>query len=215
MAHVTPKDRRDLPTIKPVLDGAEAVMGFVPNSMLTMAHMAQLPVAFSILTSVVFGGDLKAVLAQYETAVPDQEDAESNLPPELVQLVAFSSSVSAGCRYCQAHTSHNAHRWGASQEKLDDILNFATSDHYSAAEKAAVALALAAGAVPNEARASHFDALREHFTDRQIVQIVGVIAMFGFLNRWNDTMATQLEAQPVDWAQSALGSIDWAVEKHA
>ena len=31
----------------------------------------------------------------------------------------------------------------------------------------------------------------------QIVEIVAVIATFGFLNRWNDTVATQLEDEPL------------------
>ena len=77
-----------------------------------------------------------------------------------------------------------------------------------------VALAMAAGRVPNEATPAHFEALKAHFSDRQIVQIVAVIAMFGFLNRWNDTMATELEDAPVAFAEKALATIDWAKGKH-
>ena len=190
-------------------------MGFVPNSMLTMAHMHQLPLAFSMLVGVVFGADLKALLAQYTDIAPDQNDPQDNLSPGLVQLIAYACSVSAGCRYCQAHTSGNAHRFGADQDKLDDILSFETSVHYTDAERAALALAFAAAAVPNEATAEHFDALRRYFNERQVVQIVAVISVFGFLNRWNDTMATQLEAEPVEWATSALGAVGWQVDKHA
>jgi AhpD family alkylhydroperoxidase len=215
MSHVEPRGIADVPELAPVFAGAEAAMGFVPNSMLTMAHMPQLPVAFMMLVNVVFGGDLKPVMAQMQAAIPDQDDPEAALPPGLVQLIAFASSVSSGCRYCQAHTSHNAHRLGEDQAKFDEILNFETSGAYSAAERAVVALALAAGAVPNEASAEHFERLREHFSERQIVQIVGVISMFGFLNRWNDPMATQLERPAVDFAAQALGAVDWTLGKHA
>ena len=55
-------------------------------------------------------------------------------------------------------------------------------------------------AVSNGPLPYHFAALREHYSEREIVQIVAVISLFGFLNRWNDTMATQLEASPVEFA---------------
>jgi hypothetical protein len=40
--------------------------------------------------------------------------------------------------------------------------------------------------------------------DEQVVEIVGVIAMFGFLNRWNDTLATPLEDEPLEFAEKHL-----------
>jgi hypothetical protein len=46
------------------------------------------------------------------------------------------------------------------------------------------------------------------------VEIVGVIAMFGFLNRWNDTLATPLEDEPVATAEKYLASNGWCVAKH-
>ncbi len=214
MANVAPRSQEELESLAPVFEGVEAVMGFVPNSILTMAHMPQLPVAFSLLTNVVFGGDLRVIIERLGAVVPEPDDVAENLPPGLVQLIAFATSVSAGCRYCQAHTSHNVTRSGEDVAKLDNILQFENSPVYSDREKAVLTLAFAAGAVPNESTGEHFAALREHFSERQIVQIVAVIAVFGFLNRWNDTMATQLEAQPSEFAASALGVVDWHVGKH-
>ena len=214
MAHLAPVDRAEAGTLESVFSAVEAGMGFLPNSMLTMAHMPQLPMAFMMLTSVTFGADLKGLMAAFAESVPDQGAAEENLPPAMVQLIAFSSSVASGCLYCQAHTSHNAHRQGEAKEKLAHILEFETHPDFSDAERAVVALAMAAGRVPNEAGPGHFEALKAHFSDRQIVQIVGVIAMFGFLNRWNDTMATELEDAPVAFAEKALATIDWAKGKH-
>jgi AhpD family alkylhydroperoxidase len=214
MSHVQPRSITDVPELADIFSGAEAAMGFVPNSMLTMAHMPQLPVGFMMLVNVVFGGDLKAVMAQMQSVVPELEDPEAALAPGLVQLIAFAGSVSSGCRYCQAHTSHSAHRLGEEQAKFDDVLEFETSAAYSDAERAVVGLALAAGAVPNEAAPEHFARLREHFNERQIVQIVAVISMFGFLNRWNDTMATQLEQPAVDFATESLDAVKWQVGKH-
>ena len=215
MSHVKPRPLGEPPGLQPVFQAAEAAMGFVPNSMRTMAHMPQLPFAFASLANVIFGGDLKALMAGLVDRIPEQEDAAQNLPPGLVQLIAFATSLAAGCRYCQAHTSHSAHRVGEDTAKFDAILTYDESPLFSEAERAALALAFAAGSVPNESDPGHFERLREHFTDRQIVQIAGVIALFGFLNRWNETLATELEATPRDFATTALRGVDWQVGKHA
>ena len=104
MAHVAPLSREQLAALEPVLAGAEANMGFVPNSMKTMAHMPQLTMAFSMLAGVVFGADLRPLMENFSAIVPEDENAGEALPPQLVQLIAYSVSLAAGCRYCQAHT---------------------------------------------------------------------------------------------------------------
>ena len=214
MAHLEPLTREQLPALEPMLAASEAMMGFVPNSMLTMAYMPQLNVAFTLLAGTVFGNDLQPTLQAAAQAVPTDENADQALAPELLQLIAYASSLAAGCQYCQAHTSHNAHRFGLSDEKLNEVLNFADSAVYSSAEKAVIDIAMAAGQVPNGTESAHFDALKEHFSQRQIVQIVATISLFGFLNRWNDTMATALEDMPMDFAASALGPSGWQAGKH-
>ncbi|MEM7000514.1 MAG: carboxymuconolactone decarboxylase family protein [Pseudomonadota bacterium] len=214
MSHLEPLDRADLQQLEPVLAASEAMMGFVPNSMLTMAHMPQLTMAFSMLAGTVFGADLKQLVQNNAPHVPQDPEAAAALPPDQVQLIAYATSLAAGCRYCQAHTSHNGVRFGLSEEKITNLLNYADSDAYSATEKALIGIALAAGAVPNEASKEHFDALKQHFSDRQITQIVGVISLFGFLNRWNDTMATQLEATPLAAADGLLATGGWQAGKH-
>jgi len=214
MAHVEPRSREELPELAKVLGMTEAVMGFVPNSALTMAHMPQLTMAYSMLAGVVFGADLRVLMEHYSDTVPAIEDASENLTPEQVQLIAFATSLSAGCRYCQAHTSAKFVAAGASIDKLNAILHFEDSDLFTSAERALIALALAAGQIPNESTATHFAALKAHFSDRQIVQIVGVISMFGFLNRWNDTMATALENKPVEFATGQLKAFGWELSKH-
>jgi len=215
MAHVEPRSRDELTELRKVMAITEASMGFVPNSMLTMSHMPQLPMAFSMLAGVVFGADLRAMFANYADSVPAQGATDQNLPPELVQLAAFAVSTSSGCRYCQAHTSLKFVDAGAAAEKLHDVLRYEESDLFSAAEKSLIALALAAGQTPNDVTEAHFRALRPHFSERQIVQIVAVIGLFGFLNRWNDTMATTLESKPVAFASHALTAFGWEVSKHA
>jgi hypothetical protein len=57
--------------------------------------------------------------------------------------------------------------------------------------------------------------LRKHWTEEQIVEIVRVISMFGFLNRWNDTLATPLEDEPVAIGEKFLAGHGWSPGKHA
>lgn len=39
-------------------------------------------------------------------------------------------------------------------------------------------------------------------------------ALFGFMNRWNDSLATSLEAEPVEVAEKFLAGQGWEVGKH-
>jgi alkylhydroperoxidase family enzyme len=103
----------------------------------------------------------------------------------------------------------------ASDQKIAAVWDFETSDLFSLAERAALRLALHAGYLPNEADQADFDELARHFDEDQIVEIVASIALFGFLNRWNDTMATQLEEHPRKVAERAIGSQGWEPGKHA
>lgn len=194
MALIRPESREELLELEPVFQLVEASMGFLPNSMLTMAHWPELVQTFTALGGTVLaGGELDA---------------------ELKQLIAFVVSNAAGCRYCQAHTSHNAVRAGASEAKIQASFEFESSDLFSEAERAALRVALHAGMNPNAVEPTHMDALRQHFTDKQCVEIVAVISLFGFLNRWNDTMATTLEDSPRAFASNALANTGWESAKH-
>ncbi len=215
MTHVKPVQRSEAGELEKFFKVAEAGMGFLPNSLLTMAHIRQLMPIFSVFVATVRGADAKELLEALGDQIPDQTDAEQNLAPDLIQLIAYASSLSSGCMYCQAHTSHGAHKQGVTEEKLQAILRYEDSDLYDEPEKAVVAISLAAGKVPNETDESHFKALGVHYDERQIVQIVAVISLFGFLNRWNDTMATQLESAPIEFAETVLSEGGWSLDKHA
>jgi alkylhydroperoxidase family enzyme len=95
------------------------------------------------------------------------------------------------------------------------VWEFATSALFSDAERAALRLALHAGLNPNETSAADFAELARHFDEGQIVEIVGTIALFGYLNRWNDTMATDLEERPAKVAHRALDATGWEPGKHS
>ena len=194
MTQISKKDRQELPALAPMLDMVEAGMGFVPNSMLTMAHWPELLDAF---------GGLGATILQ-----------TGDIEPELKQLIALVSSRASGCNYCQAHTSHSAHRAGAADAKIAAAFEFEQSPLFSDRERVALRFGWHAAMQPNATEPSDFAALKQFFSEREVVEIVAVVSLFGFLNRWNDTMATELEPQAVEFGNRALAESGWNRGKH-
>ena len=194
MARIDPLPREDLAEHEDFFQAAEQFMGFVPNSLFTMARVPGLFDAFSSLTRTVFFNDL--------------------ISPQLVQMLAFMSSAGSGCRYCQAHTAKSVGNLGVAEEKVAALWEFETSEHFDDAERAALRLAFNAGQVPNAATDADFDACKEHYTDDQIAAIVASVSVFGYLNRWNDTMATDLEDAPGGFADRVLVDGGWDAGKH-
>jgi uncharacterized peroxidase-related enzyme len=194
MPHVKPLDRESLPQFAELFERYDRIRGFLPNSILTMSRRPRIAEAFMQLNQAIL----------YEGTVPE----------DLKMMVAYMASSAAGCRYCQAHMANLSSVYGVADDKIQAIWSFEESDLFSEAEKAALRLALAAGSVPNTADASHFEALKKHFNDDEIVEIVASIALFGYLNRWNDTMATRIEDVPMALAERAIGPAGWSVGKH-
>ena len=69
---------------------------------------------------------------------------------------------------------------------------------FTEAERAVFDFAIAAASIPNGVTDEIAENLREHWDDGEIVEILGVVALFGYLNRWNDSMGTQLEEPAAD-----------------
>lgn len=124
------------------------------------------------------------------------------------------ASRAAGCNYCMAHTGHASELLGVSAEKDEALWDFENSPPFDEGERAALRVTLGAGQVPDCVTDEDFDALKAHFDDTQFVEIVAVISMFGFLNRWNDTMSTELEASPLAFGRAHLEQSGWNPEKH-
>lgn len=135
--------------------------------------------------------------------------------PRMVKQEAFMLlSLASGCRHCQAHGGYGLHAAGVPAERIQAIWNFERSDAFSEAERAIYAFALAAGSSPNAVTPDHFAELRKHYSDRQIMELLGVVAMSGFLNRYSDTLAVVTDQESLDWAGEVLGPLGWQPGKH-
>ena len=145
-------------------------------------------------------------------AVSDQETSEVDIG--FKRLIAHVTSRAAGCRYCMSHTAALSLSSGIDDAKLEAVWEYNTSLLFTEAERIALDVALAAGVVPNAVTDEMFAKLREHWSDGQIIEIVAMISMFGFLNRWNDTFATPLEDEALAIGQKYLGPHGWEAGKH-
>ncbi len=197
MPRITPVKREDVPELEDVFARAEKALGFVPNSFFTLARRPETARAFSRLSREVIG-------------VPGK------VPLALKRLVAHVASMSAGCQYCAAHSAESAASMdGVPPEKVAAAFDYERSPLFSDAERAALALAQAAGVQPNAVTDADMEEMKKHFDEDQIVELVTVICLFGWLNRFNDTMATELESRPRSFAEANLTPAGWHVGKHA
>jgi len=196
MALVRPLDENEFdPDLLEFVQFFKGPLGVIPNSVRTMARRPAIAKAFT---------DLNIAVMKCEGAVT----------PEFKRIIGYVTSYVSGCRYCQAHTILGSQRFGSSEDRLNDVWNFAASIHFTDAEKAALAFAHAAALVPNAVTDEIGEKLHEHWEEDDIVEIMAVIALFGYLNRWNDSMGSALEELPIEAGEKYLGNTDWEVGKH-
>lgn len=195
MALVTPLSaEHDLET-KKLAEFFNETLGFCPNSVLTMQRRPAISKAFINLN--------KAVMAN-----------EGRVTSALKRMIAWVSSNATGCRYCQAHAIRAAERYGAEQEQLDSIWEYKTHAAFSDAERAALDFSLAASLVPNAVDTEIKEALYKYWNEGEIVEMLGVISLFGYLNRWNDSMGTTLEEDAIESGKKYLGKHGFEIGKH-
>jgi alkylhydroperoxidase family enzyme len=139
---------------------------------------------------------------------------DSQVDRGLKRMIAHVASRSAGDAYSMAHTASGALHFGVSAEKLAAVAGFAASPVFSAAEKAALAIAEAAGKAPNAVTDAMFEELRKHWSENEVVEIVAAIAATGFVNRWNATLATPLEDEPMQVGRTHLAPLGWSPGRH-
>lgn len=183
------------PELQAVLDFARETMGFTPNDVLTMARWPALLQAMAPLVAVIFS------------------PGSTNM--ELKRLVVLVASAAGGCRYCTAHSAHGLAREGVSRDKLGAAWEFESSRLFSEAERPSLDYARAAAKTPSAVTDKIFARLRRNFSDQQILEITAVIALSGFLNRWNASLATTLEPAPLALAGEVLAGTGWSPGIHA
>ena len=192
---VSPLDKDASQEAQKMAEFYEETLGFTPNSLFTMMHRPRIADAFVEMNQAVM-------------------ENKGRVTSALKRQLAYLSSMTTGCRYCEAHAIRAAVRYGSEEDKLNNIWDYKTYPAFSDAERAVFDLAIAASSVPNAVTDEIADNMRKHWNDGEIVEILGVIALFGYLNRWNDSMGTQLEEPAADDGNTYLSGKGWTRGKH-
>ncbi|MFT4937255.1 MAG: alkylhydroperoxidase family enzyme [Paraglaciecola sp.] len=195
MAHLAPLAKESSPELAEEFARFEKILGFIPNSLLTMQRKPAMVKGFGLLTQAVMS-----------------DDGEVDLG--FKRLLAYFASRAAGCQYCEAHSLIAAKIHGIADDKVAAVWEYQSSDLYSEAERVALDYALAAGSVPNAVDTPLMERMKTHWSEKEIVEILGAICLYGFLNRWNDSMATDLEAAPKALGEEVLAKGGWTGGKH-
>ncbi|WP_019528270.1 carboxymuconolactone decarboxylase family protein [Dasania marina] len=109
MAHMQPLPPEQLAPFQEAFAAMSERMGFVPNSLKTLARkpkLLQLFMAFALETS-----------------------KDDTLSMQLKYLAGLIASAASGCSYCQAHLSVTAAREDITDEKIAAVWEFETSAH--------------------------------------------------------------------------------------
>lgn len=182
--------------VKKLSEFFNETLGFCPNSILTMQRRPEIALSFINLNIAVMNN-------------------HGNVTSALKRMIAWVSSNAAGCKYCQAHSIRAAERYGAKQEQLEHVWEYRTHPAFTEAERAALDFSLAASQVPNTVDDKLQERLLQYWSEEDIIEILGVVSLFGFLNRWNDSMGTSLEAGATRSAEKYLIKTGWNKGKHA
>ena len=192
---IAPLTETEIPEFAGVISAIRADHGYVPNSFLTLARYPGFLNATGLLADALWYDD--------------------RLPGQARSLVCFAFSWFSGAVYSSAHLASHAYDTGLPVEKLRAVEDWDTSPVYAAPDRALLRLARQAARMPGEVTNGAMKEMRRHWTEQQILTVVGLIAWHAFLNRWTALMATTLEPLPLARAREALGPMGWQPGIHA
>ena len=197
MSRISPAPPERFAEVSDHMERWKKLKGYPPNSWLTMVRKPKVFRAYRDLHTAVMID-------------------EGELPKALKFMIAEVVSTAAGDPYCAAHNAENAVEVGGlDTKKIEALAQFRTSPLFDAAERAALELAHAAGSAPPAVTEAHFEALRQHYSEDAIVEIVSVIALLGWLNRWCMTFATEIEERALEFGRRHLAQSGWDPGIHA
>ena len=196
MPLVRPLSPESNPDVSKLAEFFNETLGFCPNSVLTMQIRPEIARSFINLNMAVMTNHGRVTSA-------------------FKRIIAWVSSNAAGCNYCQAHAIRAAERYGAEQEQLDNIWEYRTHESFNEAERTSLDFSLAASQLPNAVDEELQQRMHKYWDDGEIVEILAVVSLFGYLNRWNDSMGTSIENGATESAEKYLAKSGWNKGKHA
>jgi alkylhydroperoxidase family enzyme len=197
MARISPAAPEQFAQVAEHMERWKQTKGYPPNSWLTMVRKPRVFRAYRDLHTAVM-----------------MEAGE--VPKALKFMVAYVVSAAAGDQYCAAHNAENAaHIAEVAVGKVEALPQYRVSPLFAPAERAALELAHAAGCCPPRVTDEHFAELKKYYSEDAVTEIVAVISLLGWLNRWNITLATRIETAALAFAERHLAPSGWTPGMHA
>jgi alkylhydroperoxidase family enzyme len=173
------------PEVSANLEHYRQILGYMPTTVLVMLRVPRLVKALNQLAGAIWS-------------------PESEVDAGLKRLVAYTCGRVHDSHYSMLHAAKSAYAAGISIEKINAVEEYRTSPLFDEKERVTLDFAVAGASQPNAVTDELFGKMKQHWTETQIVEITAVIAMNGFLNRWNDTVAPPFEDAPVEFAKKNL-----------
>lgn len=159
--------------------------GNVPNMFRTLAHRPEI---------------LETAIAHMEAILNT-----GTLPKALKELVIVRTSQINRTPYCLASHTAICRRLGWSDKQMDDMAERAL-DTFTERERVAIHLAEVMTLNAHGYTAEDFAALREHFSEGEVVELMASIGLFNYFNRFNDLL--QMEpTEPATAEELALAGV--------
>ena len=151
---------------KKVFEEFEQKTGSVPEWVKVMAHCPEVLENFVGLFNAVMGG----------------KEIESLLKWK----IAYTVSQTLKCKFCIDVTEKMMEKFGATQEILEKVKN---QGGETESEKETLDLIKDVTLDGHLDNPELFEKLRKKFSDAQIVEIISVMGLFNYINRFNNTLA--------------------------
>ncbi len=171
------------------IEGAKAgwrkpLLGFIYS--MTRRHMrdiAENQTERAIEPAEVYG-HLPGVLIGYGMFVGAAEK-QSGVDKRLKGMATVKSATLTHCEYCIDIASSAARKSGLRDAQLLALPNYRESDEFSELEKLVLDYSVAITRTPVEVSDELFASLREHFDERQLVELTSAIAIENLHARFN------------------------------
>ncbi|MDH4559105.1 carboxymuconolactone decarboxylase family protein [Pseudomonas sp. BN417] len=113
----------------------------------------------------------------------EQALAKSGLESSLLELIRLRASQINGCAFCVNMHANDARKAGETEARLQTLVVWQETDFFSERERAALAWVESLTQLAERHAPQHqYDALREHFSEAEIVNLTLAIAT---INAWN------------------------------
>ena len=119
---------------------------------------------------------------------------DGTVPARTKELIALMVGWLNACDYCTCVHEEIAIKLGIDVETLAELGDFAASSRFSPAERAALSATVSLTREPRALPPSVLAALREHYDDAQLVEILALIGANNYVSRLSNALS--IEATP-------------------